>query len=330
MLARHWLSGLVPVAALLLSACGRARHDSTEAYFLVATNIKIAYWKEAADGLADAARHLGVKCDVAGPESYDPKAEREALLQLAARVPKPAGILVSAANPALMCDAIDRTVAAGIPVVTMDSDCPSSKRLLFIGTQNYNAGQMGGELLAKELKGKGTALVYTNSGQENLDERLEGYKRALSHYTGIKLSDVIDIHGEPTAAFDSTQKLVQSGRPLPDAFICLEALACQEVAEVLDRDRINGKVLVAMDTNRSTLEWISRGRIAATIAQKPYTMAYYGLRILDDFYHHRIQGAQGDRTLNTRSPVPMFIDTGATLIDKTNVKALLDAGRPAY
>ena len=98
----------------MLSACG-GRHESTENFALVAANTKIAYWGEAAAGLAAAAKELGIRADVNGPERYDPKAEKEAFLQVMARKPTPAGILVSAADPELMRDAIDSAVAAGIP-----------------------------------------------------------------------------------------------------------------------------------------------------------------------------------------------------------------------
>jgi ABC-type sugar transport system substrate-binding protein len=40
--------------------------------------------------------------------------------------------------------------------------------------------------------------------------------------------------------------------------------------------------VVGMDTDQRTLEWIQQGLIKATIAQKPFTMAYTGLRMLAD------------------------------------------------
>src|ERR1017187_5164837 len=71
---------LATVAMSVLCACGGGRHDATEVYFLVAANTKIAYWQEAAEGLRSAARDLGVKSEMAGPETYDPKAEKEEFL----------------------------------------------------------------------------------------------------------------------------------------------------------------------------------------------------------------------------------------------------------
>jgi len=309
----RWLPCLVTAIALLSGCGGTARHESTEVYYLVAANSRIDYWQEAAAGLNAAAKELGVRAQMSGPETYDPQAEKDALLKAVHQNPPPAGLLVSAADPEIMREAIDSAVDAGVPVVTMDADSPKSKRLFFIGTNNYEAGQMGGEILAKELKGKGTVVFYSITGQENLNERFEGYKRALARQPAIKIVQVIDIHGEPATAFDATRGLIDK-KTVPDAFACLEALACAEVADVLDRAQIRGKTIVAMDTNDTTLGWIKKGMIRATIAQKPYTMAYYGLHVIDDLHHYKPVSTSG-----SRASVPAFIDTGSTLVDAANV-----------
>ena len=311
---------LVALAASLLCACGGGRHETTEVYVLVTTNTRIPYWQEAAEGLRAAAHDIGVKAEMVGPETYDPKAEKEELLNALHRKIVPAGILVSAADPEMMREAIDAADAAGIPVITIDADSPKSKRLTFIGTNNYLAGQMSGEMLAKELNGKGNVVLYTIAGQGNLEERVEGCKRVLARNPGIKIVQVIDIAGDPTKAFDGTQSLIEKGKTPPDAFVCLEALSCIEVANVLDRAGIKGKTIIAMDTQEGTLTWLGKGMIRATIAQKPFTMAYFGTRVLDDF-HHAKPGGDVSAAPGKRSYVPVFVDTGATLVDKSNMAA---------
>lgn len=310
-------------SVLWLAGCAGGRHEATEAYFLVASNIKIAYWQEANAGLTAAARQLGVKSEMVGPESYDPQGERQAFERLLSRQPAPAGIMVSAANPEIMRPAIDAAIAKGIPVITIDADVHESKRLLFVGTNNYEAGQLGAELLVKRLGGKGNVVFYTIAGQQNLVERMEGYKRVLAQHPGIRIAETVDMKGDPVVAFETTKKILETMKPAPDAFVCLEALSCQEVADVLDREKVTGKTLIAMDTNRSTLEWIQKGMIHATIAQKPYTMAYYGVKILDDLYHYKPEQLDEDWSRNTRSPLPAFVDTGTTLIDAGNVARYL-------
>jgi ribose transport system substrate-binding protein len=310
---------------LPLLSCGR-RHDAKEKYVLVSANIQLPYWKTAAAGFYRAAKQLQVNAEVVGPADYDPKAEAEDFRRAARQ--NPMGILVSAADAELLAPEIDAAIAAGIPVITMDADAPQSKRLYFIGTNNYQAGVAGGEYAAKLLKGKGNVVVFTMPGQRNLDQRLQGYREVFAQQPGIKITEVVDIKGDSRVAFDKTEEIV--GKKLPvDAFICLEASAGKEVANVLDRNKAKGKIVMAMDTDEATIEWLQKGWINATIAQKPATMAFVGLKALDELHHNKLDSLAKDWSKDSMSPVPAFVDTGQMLIDSTNVADFISANKEA-
>ncbi len=310
------LATLSLVAAVLVVGCG-GKHDASEKYFLVAANVKLPYWQTAASGLARAARQLGVQAEMVGPDTYDSAAEQQQFRSAVSK--KPAGILISAADASQFRGEIDSALSQGIPVITMDSDVPGSKRPSFIGTNNYDAGMAGGRRLAQELKGKGNVIVLTMPGQANLEERLHGYRDAVASNPGIKIAEVVDIRGDPRVAFDTTNDLVTKDPGKVDAFVCLEAASCKEVADVLTRNKTTGKVVIAFDTDKETLDWIQNGVIAATIAQKPFTMAFYGLKMLDDLHHYKPEHLDAGFTRDSFAPVPYFVDTGASLLDKSNM-----------
>lgn len=309
---------LAPVLAFWGCGGGPA-HQTTEKYFLVCANPKIPYWQEAGAGFLAAARELGVQAEVVGPDTYDAQAEREEFRRIIAR--KPAGVLVSAGNAELLTPDINAAVESGIPVVTIDADAPQSRRLFFVGTNNYEAGQMGGRLLIKLLNGKGTVVFFTIAGQKNLEDRLDGYRAALEAAPGIKVAAVQDMKGNPSLAFDIAKDYVDR-KNVPDAFVSLESMSAAEVADVLDRARIDDRIIIAMDAAQNTLEWIEKGRIAATIAQKPYTMGYYGLRALADVVLRKPPSLTADFRNDPRSPLPVFIDTGTLMVDRNNVASL--------
>jgi ribose transport system substrate-binding protein len=238
---------------------------------------------------------------------------------------KATGILLAVTDPALLKDSIDKAVAAGIPVITLDSDAPASKRLFFIGTNNYQAGFTGGQRLAQELRGKGNVVVFTMPDQPNLQDRLRGYKDALNRTPDIKITRVVDIQGDPRIAFDTTTQIIGKEKDKVDAFICLEAQSGKEVAGVLNSYHVTGKVVMAMDTDGETLDWIQKGGIVATIAQKPYTMAFVGMQMLDNLYHHKPSSLETDWSKDSFAPIPSFVDTGSALIDKSNVESFLQA-----
>jgi ribose transport system substrate-binding protein len=320
------LLSLLSVALFVTSLLSCGAHDSNEYYVFVAANLQVPYWQAAGAGFTKAAGLFKVRADFVGPNSYDPKAERDALDQAIQQ--KATGILLGVTDPVLLRDSIDKAIAAGIPVITMDSDAPASKRLFFIGTNNYAAGVSGGMRLAQELKGKGNVVVFTMPDQHNMQDRLRGYRDALEH-TGIKITRVVDIQGDPRIAFDTTTQILGKEKDQVDAFACLEAQSGKEVAGVLNSYKITNKVVMAMDTDPETLDWIKKGGIAATIAQKPYTMAFVGMQMLDNLYHQKPASLEADWSKDSFAPIPSFVDTGSALIDKNNVDSFLQAKQSA-
>jgi ribose transport system substrate-binding protein len=307
---------------------GCGRHSSAEHFYLVTVNTKLAYWQAASAGLDKIAKEYDVHADMIGPQGFDPQDEVTEFRSAAAK--KPNGILVSVADEKLMQPAIDDALNAGIPVITVDSDAPSSKRLYFIGTNNRQAGRLGGHELVQKLGGKGNVVFFTNPDQPNLDERLSGYKDAIANSPNIHIKEVVDLKGQSTTAFDYTQHaLPLTGKDRVDAFVCLEASSGPEVSEVLRRANAKDRVALAMDLNTDTLQAVKDGLIAATIAQKPFTMAYFGVKMLDDLYHNPLPSLTQNYSLDPSSPIPNFIDTGSTLVDQSNVDQFIQAQKAA-
>jgi len=321
------LGPLFVALPLLCCGCSSGRNsaasESQDRYFLVTVNTQIPYWQTAGAGFAKAAAELGVQGAVAGPGSYDSKAEQQEFRRVAQS--KPAGILVSPADPDLMRPDIDAAIAAGIPVITVDADASASKRLSFIGTDNYEAGRMGGEIVSRSLQGRGNVLIFTMPGQTNLNERYRGYMEILAAYPHITMLPVVDIKGDPQIAFDETQKIIANGKSRVDAFVCLDALGGKGVAKALSEGHVSGKTVIAMDSDPETLEWIRKGYIQGTIAQRPFTMGFVGLKMLEDLHRHKPRSLDVAWAKEPFAPVPSFVNTGVIWIDKQNVDAFARA-----
>ena len=317
------LRSITLLSFLILPVISCARHDSKETYIFISNNIQIPYWRQVTSGFGDAANQLKVHIKVMGPTSFDPKAEQAALQQAIRE--KPAGILVHVAEPALLTFDINQAVASGIPVITLDADAPASKRLFFIGTNNQQAGLMGGQRLAQELQEKGNVVIFTISEQNNLADRLRGYREALVRYPQIHIIRTVDIGGNPDIASNTVAEILAQHPREVDAFVCLEAQAGRNVATALNERHMQNKVVVAMDTDPDTLDWIDKGYIVATIAQKPYTMGAVGLRVLDDLHHNPPPRLDSDWAKDSFAPIPAFIDTGSALIDKSNLASARSA-----
>ena len=311
--------GLV-LAVLLPTGCNR--HSTKEVYYLIASDMALPYWQTAAAGFSKAAAQYKVTAKLAGPDGHDPQAELAALHQAIAA--KPSGILISVADAALLEPEINAAISAGIPVITVDSDALGSRRLFFIGTNNREAGRLGGQRVIQKLGGSGNVVFFTLAGQTNTEERLKGYKDIFETRPNIHIVDVVDIKGDATKAFDwAQQAMALTGAKKVDAFISLESSSSKALADAFKRTNATGRLLVGWDLNPDTLDEIKAGVIDSTVAQKPFTMGYVGLKALDEVFHAPPKQLNRDFASDSFSPYPVFVDTGTSLVDKANVDPYL-------
>ena len=319
------LTVLTLMLAAALVGCQESVHEKDERYVLIAANINLPYWQEADAGLRDVAKAMGigVKAEIDGPASYSPKDEVDAFQKAVAS--HPAGILVSVTSPELFQAPIAAAISSGIPVICLDSDAPDSKRISFIGTDNFRAGQESAKRMADLLKGHGDIVLVTIPGQLNLEERVRGVNEALKKYPGIKIVQTLNDSGDSNKAFDAVNALLSAKKTKVDGILCLEASGGAGTAGALRRVDMNGKIpVVSFDKDTDTLDWIDRGAINATVAQKPYLMAYYGVKFLDDLHHSAVHEFKDWRTAPA-APLPAWVDTGTAIIDKSNLAAFREA-----
>lgn len=310
--------GLATLSLAVAFTSGCDRHSKNEVFYLVTTNAALPYWHAATAGFKQAAAQYKVTAKVVGPDGYDPQAELAELQKAVAA--KPSGILISVADISVLQPEIDTAINAGIPVITIDSDAAGSRRLYFIGTNNLEAGRLGGNRVVTKLGGKGNVVFFTIPGQPNTDERLKGFKDAFANSPNLHIVDVVDVKSDARAAFDKTQEFMAlTGDKKINAFICLESASGKMVSDAVKRAQTSDREVVAWDVNQDTLDGIKGGTIDATVVQKPFTMAYVGLKALDETFHAPPQQLSKDYSSDPFAPYPVFIDTGTSLVDKSNV-----------
>lgn len=316
------MTAFAAVALAVLSIAGCQRHSKSEVYDLIVMDSSLPYWQTVQAGFNKAAAEYGVTAKVDGPDHYNPNEELADFQKAVAA--KPAGILVAVSDASVLGDAITSAVNAGVPVITVDSDAVNSRRLFFIGTNNLEAGRLGGRRMAQKLGGKGNVVIYSITGQPNIEERLKGFQDVFASNPGIKIVDVVDIKSNELIAFDKTQMyMAQTGDKKVSGFVCLDSACGKVVADAISRSGAKDRVLVAWDVVPDTLNEIKSGVIDATVAQKPYTMGYVGLKELDTVFHNPPKPLNQNWSADSFSVFPEFVDTGTAIVDQSNVDAYL-------
>jgi len=267
-------------------------------------------------GMQKVGEELGVRTEYVGPAEYDMNAMVATFEQTIAK--KPNGIVVVGFEPSLD-PIVNKAVEAGIPVVTVDADLPTSKRLAFVGTGNVNAGRTGGEKLAELIGKKGKVAIMTKPGQSNLEERVAGYKEALAKYPDIEVVQVVDTQSDPVVAAQAASALLQKYPDLA-GIACVEAAGGSGASTAVKEAGLAGKVkIIAMDRGNEVLEAIEEGVISASIAQQTALMPYYATQILYNLNNSKVAITSDNKTAGVLG-IPSVVDTGVIIVDSNNYK----------
>lgn len=291
------------------------QRKSEQLYVEVSALASLDYFYDHKLGMRMAGQVLGVKTEYVGPAEYDMQAMITAFEQTLAKK-NLMGIVVVGFEPSLE-PTIDKAIAAGIPVVTVDADLPNSNRLAFVGTGNVKAGYTGGMKLAALIGHKGKVALMTKPGQSNLDERIRGYKSALGRYKDIQLVQIVDTQSDTVIAAQAAAAVLQRHPDLA-ALGCVEAAGGTGAATAVREADLVGKVkIVSMDRGNEVLQLIKEDVISATVAQQTALMPFYAVRLMYDLVNLRIP-ISSDNAEAGVDGVPSYIDTGVILIDKSN------------
>jgi len=255
-----------------------------------------------------------VQVELQGPAEWDASLEARSLEQLTAR--KIDGVAVTAGEANALIPAIDRAVAAGIPVITFDSDSPGSKRLAFVGTDNYNAGWAAGKAMAEWLVGAGRVGVSTFPGPDHLKKRLDGFAAALARFApGITIAAVVNDEGDVAKAETQITAMLQADPGITGIFCAHGNPGPGAAAAVRNLGRQGQVQILAFDFGTPVIELIESGEIKGTVGQNPYLMGYMSMLLAYSARHPTAvpSGRPGF------GPVPATIDTGVTVLYKGDI-----------
>jgi ribose transport system substrate-binding protein len=317
------LSGCQKAAEPVASAgAGPAKSAPTKAgekYYCIGISTGGDYWNAVKAGMKDAAGELGVEQDFQGPSTHDPAMQSDTMEQLIAQ--KPAGILIAPGSPDVLTPVIDRAMAQGVPVICIDTDAPKSKRIAYFGTENYNAGRKGAEILARLVGGKGQVAISTRPGQWNLDERVRGYKEYFAeNCPGIVFGPTIDDETKQEVGETKAASVLTSYPDLA-GFAGVNGASGLGIASAIRAQGKVGKIkVVAMDGDAGILDLIQQGLIDASIAQRQYWMSYIGLLYLYGL-NHGFFAKPGEGAKLDLPEIPAVIDTTVVEANKDNLDA---------
>lgn len=272
------------------------------------------YWVRCKRGAEAAAKQFGVTLTFVGP-SAETEVDKQIDIVENLLTRGVDAIGVSPCDGKALAPVIDRAIAKGVPVVTVDSDAPRSKRLAYIGTDNEKAGAIAGEQLAKLMGGRGKVLIINGvPGAENLMQRIKGFKQTLRKYPRIRIVSEQACQSDQTLALNIAENALTAHPDLGGIF-GVNAPGAPGAAQAVKAAGKTGKVkIVGFDALPDTLRFCREGVIQAIIEQRPYRMGYLAIRYLKDV----LEGKK----------IPRMVDTGVDIITPAQAKQLLTGRQP--
>jgi ribose transport system substrate-binding protein len=311
------LTIILPIFALALCNFRQERepfysiktHKEPSVHFMVIVpDIDDSFWQSVKQGVFEAAREFNVAVQFYGPRFIDVTEMCQYLdIAIASKVD---GIVVNALDERIFTNEIDKAVHMNIPVVTIEKDADSSKRLCFVGTSSYKLGTKAGKLLADATGGKSVAAVILenyNNEQVNLmqDARVKGINDSIDRYNEISIKNILSSDIGTFAAGELTRNILKNS-PEVNAIICTTAKDTLAAAHtVIELGKTGDISIIGASDDPEVLEYVEKGVVYGTVVSDPYNMGYESIRTLV-----KIKGS---------SNWPTFIDTGIHVVTAENI-----------
>jgi ribose transport system substrate-binding protein len=221
--------------------------------------------------------------------------------------------------------AIDKAVAAGIKVVTFDSDAPSSQRTTYYGIDNTKAGQTSAQLLTQLMggtSGKIAVMLKENPPTSaNFQQRLDGFTAELANHPGFTIAITVGC----TDAVEVPQKAQCAGL-LEDIMVSNPDVTGWYLA----RGRVLRDATLATDAPSWSQKMLSGAFKAVSFdaipASNPQIKAGYANAVINQQYFgwgYDVVSLSYDIVANGRS-VPSFFDSQFQVVCKENIDAVIN------
>jgi len=231
-------------------------------------NNAATFWTIARTGCDAAANDLGnAEVDFRIPATGSAAEQQQILDDLVAKGVD--GIAVSPIAPKNQIDFLNK-IAAQTLLICVDSDAADSKRVCYIGTDNFAAGQEAGKLIKEALPDGGKIMVFVGyADAQNAMDRLGGIKKELE---GSNIS-IVDLRTDDTDTVRAQKNAEDTLVKYPDisSLVGLYNYNGPAILNAVRSAGLAGKVkIICFDENAETLDGVASGDIYGTVVQQPF------------------------------------------------------------
>lgn len=238
---------------------------------------------------------------------FDKEAEKRTLEELLSRNIQ--GIILCPFHENELDEVIDKFTDMGVPVVTVATDAPKSKRLACVSTDSRKNGEMAAELMSLLIGGEGKVIAI--SGFKSItdhEQKLQGFCSYLSQYAPrIEIVGAFHTCQNETEIYNITSSMLETHTDLNGIYIATSSSkgACKAVEDYNRGDSIK---FISTDLHKEVRAYMQKGIIDASIYQSPYRQGFLSAQILFDYI------AKGKLTAGTNFIRPEIVLPGCVAL----------------
>lgn len=213
-------------------------------------------------------------------------------------------ICVVPINSESIIPAIVKANKASIPIVNIDNkiNMESAKKqgakiAFYIGSDNFEGGQLAAKFIAKKLNSKGTVAILEGvTGNDAAIQRKGGFEDAIKKYPNIKIVASQAADWNRQKAKDIFQAIIAAHPNLNAVFACNDEMALGVIAAMNSNNiPLNSIVVVGFDAIDEAVKAVKEDKLDATIAQQPKLMGKQSIELLLDL----LNGKAVNKTYST-------------------------------
>lgn len=208
-------------------------------------------------------------------------------------------IILNPADANALIPTVESALKARIPVITLSSDISKNVGQIWSGSDNYSAGVLEAEYIAKKLKGKGNiAIIRGPMGHLAEIERYKGYRSILDKYPNIKIVYDQSANWQREQAMALMEDWLQMDVPIDAVLSQNDAMmlgALEAIEELKEQGEKVEMVTAGIDAIEEALDAIKAGRMDATCFQDSRGQAFASIEMA-------IKAAKGEKTQDTVIP----------------------------
>jgi ribose transport system substrate-binding protein len=269
------------------------------------------FWLSVKAGAERAGKELNVNINWVGPEKEDDRGQEIAIVENMVLKGVNGIVLAPLDRKALMAP-VSKAQADKVPVVIIDSALDGNDWVSFVATDNYKAGQLGGQRSVELLGGKGSAIMLRyQENSASTEDREAGWLDEIKKHPDIKVLSQEQRSGATkesaqTASENLLDRFTKDGKLECDLIFCPNESSAYGMLMALRGKRLAGKVkFVGFDASKALIIGLAKDEIHGLVIQNPEKMGYLGVKTM-------VEHLDGKK-------VPRRVDTGVKLITKDDL-----------